>query len=69
MSTSIQTLYDAIVAVVVTVGIAAAVSIAFVALGSFAARGKANAQKVVRVVAAPAQHPTQTDEVRELVLQ
>jgi ABC-type arginine transport system permease subunit len=65
MSTSIQTLY----AVVVTVGIAVAVSIAFVALGSIGARGKANAQKVVRVVAAPAQHPTQTDEVRELVLQ
>jgi ABC-type arginine transport system permease subunit len=65
MSTSIQTLY----AVVVTVGIAVVVSIAFIALGSFGARGKANAQKVVRAVAAPAQHPTQTDEVRELVLQ
>ncbi len=68
--TSIQTLYDAIIAVVVTIGIAAAVSIAFVALGSFVARGKAQAQKIAyaRAVPAPAQHPTQTDDVRELVL-
>lgn len=68
--TSIQTLYDAIIAVAVTIGIAAAVSIAFVALGSFVARGKAQAQKIAyaRAVPAPAQHPTQTDDVRELVL-
>lgn len=68
MTTSIQTLHDAIVAVVVTVGIAAAVSMAFVAIGSFVTRGKAQAQKVAHAVAAPAQHPTQTDDVRELVL-
>ena len=68
--TSIQTLHDAIVAVVVTVGIAVAVSIAFVAIGSFVARGKVQAQKVARAyaVTAPAQHPTQTDDARELVL-
>ncbi|HTA01941.1 MAG TPA: hypothetical protein VK802_16270 [Streptosporangiaceae bacterium] len=68
--TSIQTLQDVIVAVVVTVGIAAAVSIAFVAIGSWVARGKAQAHKVARTyaVAVPAQHPTQTDDARELVL-
>jgi len=68
--TSIQTLRDAIIAVVVTVGIAAAVSIAFVAIGSWVERGKAQAQKVAHAyaVAVPAQHPTQTDDARELVL-
>jgi hypothetical protein len=68
MTISFQTLHDAIVAVVATVGIAVALSIAFVAAGTFFERGQAQARKVVRASAAPAQHPTQTDDVRELVL-
>jgi hypothetical protein len=70
MTISFQTLHDAIVAVVVTVGIAVAVSIAFAAAGTFFERGKAQARKAARVhaSAAPAQHPIQTDDMRELVL-
>jgi hypothetical protein len=70
MTISFQTLHDAIVAVLVTVGIALAVSIAFAAVGTFIERGKARARKVAHVhaSAALAQHPTQTDDVRELVL-
>jgi hypothetical protein len=70
MTISIQTLHDAIVAVVATVGIAVALSIAFVAVGTFVERGKVRARKVghAHAVAAPAQHPTQTDDARELVL-
>ena len=70
MTSNFQTLHDAIVAVLTTVGIAVALSLAFVAAGAFVERSKAQARKVVRVraVAAPAQHPTQTDDARELVL-
>ena len=68
MTISMQTLQDAIIAVVTTVGVAVALSLAFVAAGAFVERGKARAQKVAHAVAAPAQHPTQTDDARELVL-
>ncbi len=70
MTIDIQTLHDAIVAVVATVGIAVAISIVFVAVGAFVERGKAQARKAAHAhtVAAPAQHPTQTDNARELVL-
>jgi hypothetical protein len=70
MTISFQTLHDAIVAVLATVGIAVALSIAFAVAGTFFERGKAQARKVAHVhaSAAPAQHPTQTDDVRELVL-
>jgi hypothetical protein len=63
-----QTLNDAIVAVITTVGIAVAVSIAFLAIGAFFERGKTQARKATHAIAAPAQHPTQTDNARELVL-
>jgi hypothetical protein len=68
MSISMQSLSDAIVAILTTVGIAVALSIAFAAAGAFAERGKSRARKVAHAVAAPAQHPTQTDNARELVL-
>jgi|HubBroStandDraft_6_1064221.scaffolds.fasta_scaffold101350_1 hypothetical protein len=68
MTISMQTLQDAIVAVLITVGIAVALSIALVAVGAFLQRGKAQARKVAHAVTGPAQHPTQTDDVRELVL-
>jgi hypothetical protein len=70
MTINFQTLHDAIVAVITTVGIAVALSIAFVAAGAFVERGKAQARKVahVRPIAGPPEHPTQTDDTRELVL-
>lgn len=68
MTINIQTVQDAIVAVLVTVGIAVALSIAFVAVGAWFERGKTQARKAVVAHALPAQHPTQTDDARELVL-
>lgn len=68
MSISFQTLNDTIIALITTVGIAVALSLAFIAASAFAQRGRAHARRAVRTVAAPAQHPTQTDDVRELVL-
>jgi len=68
MTISMQSLNDAIIALITTVGIAVALSIAFTAAGAFANRSKNRARKVVHAVAAPAQHPTQTDNTRELVL-
>jgi hypothetical protein len=70
MTISMQTLNDAIVAILTTVGVAVAVSIAFVAVGAFVERGKTQARKAahIRAAAVPAQHPTQTDNARELVL-
>ena len=70
MTISIQTLQDAIVALLTTVGIAVALSIAIVAVGAFLERGKARARKAAHLPASagPAQHPTQTDDTRELVL-
>ena len=70
MTISMQPLTDALIALITTVGIAIAVSIAFVAVGALAQRGKAQARKLahVRPTTAPAQHPTQSDNARELVL-
>jgi hypothetical protein len=68
MSISMQGVNDAIVAIITTVGIAVALSIAFAAAGAFAERSKNRARRVINAVAAPAQHPTQTDNTRELVL-
>jgi hypothetical protein len=62
--TIIQTLHDALFAVVLTVGIAAAVSITFMAAGSLFRRDKAHAAEAARPVAT---HPTRTDETRVLV--
>jgi len=70
MTISMQTLHDTLVAIVTTVGIAVALAIAFVAIGAYVERGKARTGKLVhaRTAVAPAQHPTQTDDARELVL-
>jgi hypothetical protein len=68
MSISIQSLNDTIIALVTIVGIAAALSLAFVAAGAFFERGRKNHRRTTGQVSAPAQHPTQTDDVRELVL-
>jgi hypothetical protein len=70
MSISMQTLHDAIVAIIASVGIAVAVSITFVAIGAYVERGKARARRLTHAgaVIVPAQHPTQTDDARQLVL-
>jgi hypothetical protein len=70
MTINMPALHDALVAIITTVGIAVAVSLALVAIGAFVQRSKARAGTLARShsVAAPAQHPTQTDDARELVL-
>lgn len=70
MTINMPALHDALVAIITTVGIAVAVSLAIIAVGAFVERGKARAGTLARShsVVAPAQHPTQTDDARELVL-
>ena len=68
MSISIQTLNDTLIALIATVGIAVALTIAFLAAGAFAQRRRTHVRPAVRAAAAPAHHPTQTDDARELVL-
>ncbi|HEY2075858.1 MAG TPA: hypothetical protein VGH53_05935 [Streptosporangiaceae bacterium] len=65
MTINMQTLNDTIVALITTVGIAVALSLAFVTAGAFFERSRKHASRAVHV---PAQHPTQTDDARELVL-
>jgi hypothetical protein len=67
MTITMQSFQDALVAVFVTIGIAAALAVAFMTVGAFVERGKARASRAIHAVA-PAQHPTQTDDARELVL-
>ncbi|HUC26149.1 MAG TPA: hypothetical protein VMA73_25880 [Streptosporangiaceae bacterium] len=68
MTINMQSLNDAIIALITTVGIAVALSLAFVAAGAFFERSRKQAGRAVRAAHGPAQHPTQTDDVRELVL-
>ena len=68
MTINMQTLSDAIIALVTTVGIAVALSLAFVAAGAFFERGRKQAGRAVHAAHGPVQHPTQTDDVRELAL-
>jgi hypothetical protein len=68
MTISIHTLQDVLIALIATIGIAVAVSLAFMAVGALFERDRARAAKGSRPAAVPAQHPTQTDETRELVL-
>ncbi len=67
MSVSTQTLLDALVAIAITVGIALAISIAIVAAGAVFDRDQAKAE-ARRSGRLPAQHRTQADDVRDLVL-
>jgi len=70
MTINMPALHDALVAIITTVGIAVAVSLALIAVGAFVERGKARAGTLARSHSAvtPAQHPTQTDDARELAL-
>lgn len=64
-----QGLGDVLVAIVTTVGIAVAVSLAFVAAGAVFERGQERTAKAGRRRGAtPAQYPTQPDEAGELLL-
>ena len=70
MTISIQTLHDAIVAMVATVGIAVAAvdRLRRTRRVRRAGQGAGPEGRARARVAAPAQHPTQTDDARELVL-
>jgi hypothetical protein len=68
MSISMQTLNDTIIAMITTVGVAVALSLAFAAAGAFFERSRTHAHRTTRPAGTPAQQPTQTDDVRELVL-
>jgi hypothetical protein len=65
---NIQTLQDALIAIVTTVGIAVAVSIAYIAAGAVYERGQKRSAKARGAGAPPVQHATQTDEAGELLL-
>ncbi|HEY2507522.1 MAG TPA: hypothetical protein VGI58_13495 [Streptosporangiaceae bacterium] len=67
MTISIQTLHDALIALTVTVGVAVALSIAIIAIGSFVERGKKDAAKAARAITHHATEDTRED-TRELVL-
>jgi hypothetical protein len=68
MTISMQTLHDALIALVTTVGIAVTASILLVAAGAVFERSQARAARANRPGAIPAQHPTHIDEVRDLML-
>ena len=68
MTITMQTLHDVLIAILTTVGVAVAVSIAFVAAGAVFERGQMRTPKARRPDPAPPQHPTQTDEAGELLL-
>ena len=64
---SIQTLQDALIALATTVGIALAITIAFLAAGALFERDQARVAKARRPVAVPAQQPMRPDQAREPV--
>jgi len=64
---NIQTVHDALIALLVTVGIAGSISIAIVALTAVAERGKTRPGRAASSTPAMAQHAVQTDDPRQLV--
>lgn len=68
MTISIQTLHDVLIAIVTTVGIAVALSIAFAAAGALYQRDKARVARAPRPGGGLAHDRTHNDEARELVL-
>jgi hypothetical protein len=68
MSIPMQSVNDAIIALVTTVGIAVALSLAIVAAGASFERSRKQTRKAARSGHVPAQHPVQSDDARELVL-
>jgi hypothetical protein len=65
---SIQTLQGVLIALIVAVGLAGAVTAAFLAAGIASRRDQERMATAIHPVTGPAQPPTQTDEARELVL-
>jgi hypothetical protein len=63
-----QTLQGVLVALVTTVGIAGAVSIAFMAAGAVFKRDQTRVAKARRAGVGPAQHPAHTDQARDLAV-
>jgi hypothetical protein len=68
MTISTHNLLEIVVAIVTTVGIATAVSLALMAAGTLHERAQVRAATSRRGAAASAPHPTQTDAGRDLVL-
>ena len=68
MTIHIQALYDVLVGIITTVGVAAVVSIALVAAGAVHERGQRRNAQASRPDAAPGQYPAQTDPAGELQL-
>ncbi len=68
MTISIQTLHDTLIALVVTVGVAVALSLVFVAVSAFVERGRTRVSHSFHATV-PAQHATPADDARELVRQ
>lgn len=64
--TASQTLYGVLAALVTTVGIAAAISIAIFAAGAIFKRDQARVARAGRSGAVPAQQPAQTNQARDL---
>jgi hypothetical protein len=67
MTISMQTLHDALVALVTTVGIAVTASILFIAAGALFELQTRTA-RARRPGAMPPQHPTQTDDLHDLLV-
>jgi hypothetical protein len=67
MTISMQTLNDALIAIVVTVGIAVFLSIVMIAAGGLFEHSK-NGQRPSTPAAGPAQHVTHDDDSRQLIL-
>lgn len=68
MTISTHTLLDIVVAIVTTVGIAGAVTLALMAAGSLYQRAQMRGATPRRGAAGSAAYPTQTDAGRDLVL-
>jgi hypothetical protein len=68
MTISTHTLLDIVVAIVTTVGIAVAVSLALMAAGTMYQRAQARSARLRAGGAGPAAQPTQLDAGRDLVL-
>lgn len=68
MTTNIQTLYDALIALAVTVGIAVSLSIAMIAAAAIQQRGRSQAAHTARPAADMAQHVSQTHDGRPVIL-
>jgi len=68
MTIHIQALYDVLVGIITTVGVAAVVSIALVAAGAVHERSQRRNAQAFRPDTSPDQYPAQTDPAGELLL-